>query len=397
MRVPIWAAVASFAFAADAGPEEPKILRPGENSVQLTSRPRPQLRRRQEASTNSLALANAFNGTDLQWYGKVAVGTPAQYIQMCFDTGSPDIIFPSVACTAARGCVKGAKFDESKSSTFKTRNRPWIEQFGTGVGVTPSDHPNASGLVGTDTITLAGITVPEQAVGLITKLSPDFFHETEIEGVFGLSPSGRGVLGGSTFFANIVRQKKIGQKLFAMFMTPKNVGNAELTLGGVNPEKFIPPFTWVPINLRSGSWNMTFQSVSAAGQKIATPTKWAIADSGTSNMYAPKKDALAIYAALSPDIKLIDERGAYGLPCSQVPALEKKNITFIFDGRPFVIPGQALTVGEYPSMPGTCQTLINTERGIPFWIIGGSLMKYYYTVWDVGNSRLGWAKTAHSP
>lgn len=271
-----------------------------------------------------------------------------------------------------------------------------MESFGTGVGVDPQDHPYAAGIVATDTVTLAGVTVDSQAIGPMNRRSANLFHDTELEGIFGLSPSGTGVLGGKTFFANLLSQKKLQQPLFGMFLTPKALGNAELTLGGMDSSKFIPPITWSPVALASGSWNFTFQSVTANGKKISTPKKWAIADSGTSNIYAPLKDTLAVYAAISPSIQQIDPKGAYGMPCSEAAALNA-TISIAIAGQNFIIPSKELNVGEYKGKPGMCQLLINSEPGIPFWIIGGSLMKYYYTVWDVGNSRLGWAKTAHSP
>ena len=36
-----------------------------------------------------------------------------------------------------------------------------------------------------------------------------------------------------------------------------------------------------------------------------------------------------------------------------------------------------------------CQTLINAVEG--YYIIGASLLKHYYSVWDLGGKRLGFA------
>ena len=38
-----------------------------------------------------------------------------------------------------------------------------------------------------------------------------------------------------------------------------------------------------------------------------------------------------------------------------------------------------------------CQTLINADDS--FNIIGASLLKHYYSVWDIGNQRMGFAPT----
>jgi len=59
-------AVLSTVAAALTAPAEPPILRAGENTILLTSRPGGRIVRRQDASTNTIPLKDAFNGTDLQ-------------------------------------------------------------------------------------------------------------------------------------------------------------------------------------------------------------------------------------------------------------------------------------------------------------------------------------------
>ncbi|KAG8728379.1 hypothetical protein FRC10_005031, partial [Ceratobasidium sp. 414] len=53
------------------------------------------------------------------------------------------------------------------------------------------------------------------------------------------------------------------------------------------------------------------------------------------------------------------------------------------------IPPQELNVGPFADDPSTCQTLINAQSG--YYILGGSLLKHYYSVWDQANSRMGFA------
>lgn len=102
----------------------------------------------------------------------------------------------------------------------------------------------------------------------------------------------------------------------------------------------------------------------------------------------------AVYAQISSSIKpFAAESGTYGIPCSQVSSLPAV-ISFTFtsqQGQPFTltIPSSELSVGPFKSDPTTCQTLINAFED--FFIIGGSLLKHYYSVWDIGNKRLGFA------
>lgn len=135
-------------------------------------------------------------------------------------------------------------------------------------------------------------------------------------------------------------------------------------------------------------------------------------DSGTSNIILPQDVAevrlfpcalssmailkfplQAIYTVISPDIKpFTAEPGTYGIACSLIPSLTSEiNITFLsVDNVPFnlTIPTSELSVGPFEEDPTVCQTLINTMEEA---IIGGSLLKHYYSVWDGGNERMGFA------
>jgi hypothetical protein len=314
-----------------------------------------------------------------------------------FDTGSTDLLIPSSACRSGDGCVgSGAKFNSARSSTFSNTNKPWRVRFGTGVGVGVGSAatPFCSGTTATDTVSVAGLSVSKQNFALIKKQSPNLFEATGIEGIFGMGFSATSALRTSPFFLNLINQKKVKQPMFSLLMSPKSVGRAQLTLGGTDPSKYSGSINYLPVP--SGpSWRIRFDAISVNGKATGIRSQYAVADTGTSNMIAPAKDARAIYALISPNIKMIDPRGAYGMPCSQIKGLNA-TITFTMGGRKYTIPSKELSVGPYPGKPGMCQTLINSGS-TPFWIIGGSLMKYYYTVWDMGNRRLGWATTSHSP
>lgn len=100
----------------------------------------------------------------------------------------------------------------------------------------------------------------------------------------------------------------------------------------------------------------------------------------------------AMNALISPEIQPIGPNGAFGVPCSKIPSIPAE-ITFTFSstaGKPFnlTIPSKELSVGPFIDNPSFCQTLIN-GMNIEGGIIGGSLLKHYYSVWDVDHARIG--------
>lgn len=205
---------------------------------------------------------------------------------------------------------------------------------------------------------------------------------------------------------SLVTQKQIPKKVFGLYLSPKKVGDAEMTLGGIDKARTAGEITYIPVDASSGAWSITFKNVAVNGQMTNIAPQTAIADSGTSNMIAPRADVSKIYSLISPKIKLIDRNGAYGIPCADLSGLNA-SITIGLGDAFFTIPSQELSVGPFAGTPktgvyqgqeGICQTLFNSASvGVPFWIVGGSLMKYYYTVWDMEKPQMGWAKTAQSP
>jgi hypothetical protein len=322
---------------------------------------------------------------------------------VAFDTGSSDFLLQSSACTPNRGCeFPGGKFNSYNSTTYTTDYSQWgiIFETGVGVGVGQAAQPEANGIVGYDVVSVAGLRIERQGVGMIESQSTDLFGNTRIQGIFGMGIDRHGASGpiGTTFWRNLISENKVKQKIFSLYLTPKAVGKAELTLGGTNPAKYVGPINYVQVDSLSTTWSIEFESVKVNGHRTRIRRQRATMDSGTSNLIAPQRAAEEIYARISPNIRMIDpdrQWGAYGIECSEVPQLNA-TITFSIGGKQYTIPPQELSVGKFPGKPGYCQTLINSIRS-PSWLIGASLIKYYYTVWDTGNQRMGWAETAHSP
>jgi len=185
------------------------------------------------------------------------------------------------------------------------------------------------------------------------------------------------------------------QSLFSTYLTPLRIGHAELTLGGIDGSKSIGPLTFASITTNS-HWQVPSQGITVNGKSsaILEEPRDLIFDSGTSNIVLLEDATEAAYALISPDIKPNpEEPNSYGIPCSKIHSLPAE-ISFAStsqDGKIFhlTIPSQELNVGPFPGNPALCQTLINSDPS--FQIIGGSLLKYWYTVWDVGNQRMGFA------
>lgn len=220
------------------------------------------------------------------------------------------------------------------------------------------------------------------------------FDIDPFSGIQGISTQAQGI------FAAFIEQGL--PPLFSLYLTPQAVGNAEITIGGIDYSKFHSNLIYSSLAQDSdfeGLWQLASSQICINGRtsSVLQTSRTVIFDSGTSNVLFDTQTTEAIYSVISPNIKpYADEPGAYGIACSQISSLAAIiDISFTStDGLPFVltIPSSELNVGPFTNDPTTCQTLINAFDGLN--IVGGSLLKHYYSVFDIGQQRMGFAANA---
>lgn len=377
--------LAATAVAADATPSPATI---SVSSRRLSPGSFGSSSRRRSVAPANLPLTDFYKGTDLQWYGNISVGTPPQELTVVFDTGSYTLEFASVACGTA--CAGQTLFDGSKSSTYKNGGKKSTISFSTGVGVDPveSDADYTLNLLsGSDVVSVAGVSAGNIALYTITNQTPKFDIDP-FSGIQGMGPQAQG------FFAGL--EKNGLSSLFSMYLTPLSKGGAELTFGGIDTSKYTGTLEYAALPSGSSDWEITSTGLYINGKTTSTlkGTRQIIFDSGTSNVLFDTDIAEAIYAQISSDIVPYSaEPGAYGIACSKIASLPATiDIGFkTTAGKAFnlTIPSAELSVGPFAGQTTTCQTLINAFDGLN--LVGGSLLKHYYTVYDVGNQRMGFA------
>ncbi|KAF7306084.1 Acid protease [Mycena chlorophos] len=343
-------------------------------TVQLQSRVPPKAATVQRRAQNPVTepLRDFFLGTDLQWYGNITVGTPPQTLTVVFDTGSVSLEVASTLCGEA--CSNQVQFNASASSSYIPGDgQNYTIAFGTGVGVDPVID-NDYVLTITDIIDIVSIgdlNLGEGYFYLIVNQT-SHFNIDPFSGIMGMSPE-------SDFFDGFGLED-----VFGMYLTPLAVGNAELTIGGIDTSKFTGNLTYASLPSNAGTfWELPSSQVFVNGQSNSdlTVNQTIIFDSGTSNVLFPTNFTNAIYALISPDIQPYSaEPGTYGIPCSSIPSLDAVISIGFTDqsGVPFnlTIPSSELSVGPFAGNETICQTLINAYDGLS--LVGGSLLKHYY-------------------
>jgi aspergillopepsin I len=145
---------------------------------------------------------------DVEYLTPVSIGTPAQTLNLDFDTGSSDLwVFSSELASSYQS--GHSVYNPAKSSTSsKLSGYTWDISYGDGSG--------ASGDVYTDVVNIGGVSYSAQAVEAANELSAEFTQDTANDGLVGLAFSTINTVSPraqKTFFDNV--KSSLSSPLFA--------------------------------------------------------------------------------------------------------------------------------------------------------------------------------------
>lgn len=270
-------------------------------------------------------------------------------------------------------------------------------------------------------MTIGGLAVENQTFFLADGYPKEIGENPlgpDIDGIFGLGPPGASIIGMqleknlSTTFWSLVKSGQLPEPLFGLALNAGDSPSGELTLGGVDTSKYEGSLTKVPFNASVtamvGQWFINTpkffvdkKSIEDSATNKSFPEGISIVDTGTAYIQTPdKQTAKDMYAAISPEIKMLDKLGVWGAPCDVMEKLEPELTFTVGAGDRLVnltMPRDAFNLGEHPSHPGKCQGVIlhavePISPDAAVWIIGSPVLKGYYTVWDGENLELGLGK-----
>ncbi|KAF9123665.1 hypothetical protein BGW39_008794 [Mortierella sp. 14UC] len=354
-------------------------------------------------TTGRVGLVNVKS--DLEYYGTVKVGTPAQLLRLNFDTGSSDIWFPSTSCsTSACKSNHHSLFDPSKSSTYKKDGRHWKVEYG--------DGSVASGQLAYELINIGGVQV-RQTIGLATNVSKQFKNSPE-DGVFGLGFSSlMSVKGVNTFMDNAINGT-LKQPVVSILLpsSRRNGGrNGHILFGGIDHSRFTSQLHYVPVT-QKGYWqvkldafkvpvlisNKTNANTAAAENKARNPIEIplqnqdAILDTGTTLIILSSTAAKKIHSSI-PGSTLHPKLG-WLVPCSlrnrrptsstSFSSNKKDAIAFKLNGKCFHVPLADLAFEAVQGLGKEGEWCLSGVQGGQegLWILGDVFIKNHYAVFD---------------
>merc|ERR1712142_882410 len=325
------------------------------------------------------------NYLDAQYYGPIEIGTPGQTFNVIFDTGSSNLWVPSKSCPIWEvACRFHNRYDSGKSSTYKANGTKFEIQYGSGA---------MSGFLSTDSVCIAGVCVTDQTFAEATHEPGLAFLAARFDGILGMGFPQISVLDVPPVFHNMIDQGLVEAPIFSFWLSrdPDAAVGGELILGGTDPNFYTGEVAYSPVQ-REGYWEILMDDMSSSGETVGCNGGCtAIVDTGSSLLVGPTAETDKINRMIG-GIELVPGTGQYFIICATIDVLPDIEVTiggqtFTLTGRDYVL--EVTQAGQTQCISGFMG--LDLPMG-PWWILGDVFIGKFYTEFDVGNSRVGFAE-----
>jgi len=321
-----------------------------------------------------------------EYFGNISVGSPPQFFQVVFDTGSGNLIIPGADCSSV-ACKKHEQWDHSKSTTAKmitcdggseVKDGEPTDQititFGTG---------EITGNCMEDNICIGSACTVGHLI-VATEESAQPFSSFSFDGILGLALTDMAQDPSFSLMDRSIKEGVLHQGLFSVFFSNSDSEVSEITFGAIKTEHMASDdLFWVPVTGNSGYWEVRIDDIAlnAEPQSLCQDCKVAV-DTGTSALAGPSE----VIQKLS---KTLDVKS----DCSNYDSLPQIG---------FVMKGKVLTLdkADYVAKTDTSCSVILMSLDVPppngpLFIFGVPFFQKYFTVFDRDNSRVGFAPAKH--
>ncbi|GFN98767.1 cathepsin d [Plakobranchus ocellatus] len=228
-------------------------------------------------------------------------------------------------------------------------------------------------------------------------LQPDSFEDTNFDGVLGLGSRGVFTDDEPSVFDNMVSQRLLPAPVFSLFLNRFNSSGPDstLTIGGTNSDFYTGNFTFAPLT-RSNRWQFELGGIKVSNHEgtISPWGSYAEVDSATPLIVGPLEEVDALNLRLG-GAPLPGFPRKFFFDCSEVHTLP--DVQFIVNGQKLSLSSKDYIVKDRNGQ-FSCFSLIVGKKWreeTPMWTLGSPFMRAFYTQFDKGNFRIGFAKAKH--
>lgn len=363
----------------------------------------------------SINTQTLYNEMPIAYVIDVDIGTPPQHFTLQVDTGSSDLWVPSTACTVDAGCP-GARYDASKSSTYKNVSIPFNITYALG---------KDQGFYGYDKLKIAGYTIEKQLFAAVYMAMNSTEPPTSTpyrEGIIGLGPvdgttlgKAGDVKGARPFIYTLYEDGLIPYPVFSVHLGNlyKKGYSGSLTIGGIDDSMYTGDIDIIKVapyyNIKNEPgfiwWNLLVDSFVLRGDDVhqswkVNPKPQAFTmDTGASYSYLPGDIVESLAKTLDSNASTTDNT-SYNLACSLLNSTEKLEINFTNSTNSpedsttsFSVPISDLVIPLLDENNSTVCTLgLFAAASVDEYILGLTVLRHMYLVYDLEAEIMGIAK-----
>ncbi|KAI5306095.1 hypothetical protein KEM56_002241 [Ascosphaera pollenicola] len=311
------------------------------------------------------------DGHDTSYIIEAKIGPRKQKLDLLLDSGAPNTWVMKSDCQTD-ACKMHSTFDSNKptSGSFKVN-------YGTG---------NVHGDYINETIAIGGLNV-NFTFGSVLSASQEFMNYP-IDGILGIGYA-KANQNPPSFMQSVIADKILDQNVIGINLFRHNEKkHGEVVFGGVDKSRISGDITYSEVVDDAYDWRIPFEGFSVDDNSVKYDKKMALVDTGTSYILAPKNDVAKLHGYVKGSKKVTDKniQASYTVPCGT-----KSKLQLAFSGTNFTVsPKDYIGVPSTKDGPDCYSNIVEQSVfGDDVWLMGDTLIKNIYVVFDWDKSRIG--------
>ncbi|WVN87821.1 uncharacterized protein L203_103016 [Cryptococcus depauperatus CBS 7841] len=341
----------------------------------------------------------------------IDIGLDASYA-VILDTGSADLWVAGSSCSALF-CAQTPTYATQSSSSFQSTGQAFNISYGSG---------SAEGYVGKDTVSMAGYTVPDQALGVVTTTSVNLINHP-LSGLMGLAFKKVASSDETPFWQSLASSGNWNSPEMGVYLNRFRgdssanrieMNGGEIIFGGLNSDKFNGSVNYISISDSDRDyWRIPLEAMTVQGKSVDIVSRVSLAsltdtktssinsgnpqcaiDTGTTLIGVPASVASAIYSQIKgsePIGASTGYEGYYQYPCNTAVS-----VTLQFGGLSYSISNADMNLGTFTKDTSKCTgaffAMDLSSRSPIQWIVGASFIKNVYTSFRYSPTAIGFAE-----
>lgn len=318
-----------------------------------------------------VAIVPQRNSINLYYYGPISIGTPPQNFTVLFDSGSANLFIPSINCDSSiYPCSNHNLYNASASSTYVDINKTYVM----------SDW--ATGFLAQDTVTVGGVQLQNQVFAQADEMEFNFADDV-YDGLLGMAFIPIAVDSIVPPFLNMINQGLLDEPVVSVWMNrnQNESDGGEIIFGGTDPSKYSGKFSYVPL-IKETYWEVHVDGGFVGDFEFCKGGCTSICDTGNPWIQGPSADIDVIFQAIGSN-----EEGY--VDCDSIVNLP--TVYIVLNGHVFPLEPEFYVNKEYFDGQTSCRAAFINGGDDNLWNIGDVFIGKYYTVFDYGERRIGFA------